>query len=71
MWRDIVRSMSPAERISKAMQLTEECRQEIKRGLREQNPEASERQIFLGMVRIVLGFELLDRAYGDEGIAAQ
>jgi hypothetical protein len=71
MWLDIVRSMSPAEGLSKAMQLTAEYLEQIKRGLREQNPEASERQIFLGMVRIVLGLELFDRAYGDEAIAAQ
>ncbi len=48
------------------MQLTQEYREEIKRGLREQDPKASEREVFLGMARIVLGFELFDRAYGDE-----
>jgi hypothetical protein len=71
MWMDIVSSLSPAEKIHKAMQLTEEYREEIRRGLREHNPKASECQILLGVARIVLGFELFDRAYGDEAIAAQ
>lgn len=63
---DLIRAMPPAERIRKAMSLSNTVRLLTKAHLRKQYPDASEREIFLRTAQITLGKELFARVYGAE-----
>ena len=71
-WRiciDICRQMTPSDKLAKTLELSQMYRNELKAGLRERYPQADEREIFLRCARILLGFELFERAYGEVSFA--
>ena len=61
----LVRAMSPAERLSRALELSEEVRRVAEAGLRLRYPRADEREITLRRARLELGRELFRKAYGE------
>lgn len=63
---DIQRRMTPAEKIRRVFELTAQQRRLTEAGLREKQPSASDREIFLRRVRLELGPDLFHRAYGNE-----
>ena len=60
------RKMAPAEKMPLAFEWSEIIRQFAEAGLRERNPHASEREIFLRYARQSLGEELFRKIYGNE-----
>jgi hypothetical protein len=60
-----VRRMSPAQRIQRALELSETVRSAAEAGLRERYPQAGHQEIFLRLARLVLDPELFRKAYGD------
>jgi hypothetical protein len=63
---DLYRQVSPAEKIRRAMSITKTCNLLAEAGLRRRYPEADDREIFLRRVRLTLGKELFQKAYGIE-----
>jgi hypothetical protein len=57
--------MPPAQKMQRALQLSETVRSAAEAGLRQQYPKAGDREIFLRLARLVLGPELFRKAYGD------
>jgi len=57
--------MSPAEKMKRALELSETVRSAAKAGLRQQYPNASEQEIFLRLADLVLGPELARKVYGE------
>lgn len=65
LWLDLMRGMTPGQRLARALDLSARVFSGIKSGLRQQYPKASEREIFLRAARIRLGPELFRAVYGD------
>jgi hypothetical protein len=65
-WLDLVRKMTPAERLQRAFELTEAARKLSEAEIREANPGASERELFLRFAQRQLGDEIFRKVYGDE-----
>jgi hypothetical protein len=63
---DLMRKMSPEEKLQRAFELSAAMRLARMAGLREAYPEASEREIFLRFARENLGAELYGKVYGKE-----
>src|SRR5579872_4363619 len=63
---DLLRKMSPGEKMQLAFEWSEIVRQFAEAGLREKYPEAGEREIFLRYARQSLGEELFRKVYGSE-----
>jgi hypothetical protein len=63
---DLMRKMSPAEKLQRALDLSWTVRLAAEAGLRQAYPYASEREIFLRSARQNLGAELFHRVYGEE-----
>lgn len=63
---DLVRRISPAERLQRTFELSEGIRLASEAGLRQAYPEAGEREIFLRSARRRLGSVLFHKVYGDE-----
>ena len=66
-WRvlmDLIRRLSPEERLQRAMDLSEAVRLAAEDALRRTHPGATERDIFLLAARQKLGNELCRRVYG-------
>jgi len=63
---ELLRKMSPGERMQLAFEWSEIVRQFAEGGLRKRYPDASEREIFLRYARQSLGEELFRKAYGWE-----
>jgi hypothetical protein len=67
-WRvflEIQRRMPPAEKMRRALELSESVRRAAEAGLRQHYPQAGEREIFLRRVRLELGRDLFRKAYGE------
>jgi hypothetical protein len=62
---DLVRKMPPAERLRRALELSEDVRRVAEAGLRLKYPRAGEREIALRRARLELGRELFRKAYGE------
>jgi len=62
---DLLRQMTPEQKLQRAFDLTRLMRSFAEAGLRERYPEASEREIFLRRVRQEWGPQLFRRVYGD------
>jgi hypothetical protein len=63
---DVIRQMTPEQRLERCLDLTESMRLNAEAGLREAFPKASEREIFLRAGKQRLGAELFHKVYGDE-----
>lgn len=67
-WREywqILRRMTPEEKLQRAFELTRLARNFAEAGLRERYPHANEREIFLRRVRQEWGAPLFGKVYGD------
>jgi len=62
---DLIRHMSPEERLRRCMELSEAMRLVAEAGLREAYPQADDREIFLRAACQKLGRELFREVYGD------
>jgi len=62
---DLIRQMSPEERLQRCLQFSATICAIGEAGLRERHPEATEREIFLLSARQKLGAELCRTVYGD------
>jgi hypothetical protein len=65
-WLDLVRKMTPAERLQRTLELSNTVRELAIAGIREQHPNASEREIFLLFAQRQLGDDLFQKVYGNE-----
>jgi hypothetical protein len=63
---DLVRKMTPAERLRRSLELSEDVRRIAEARLRLRYPHASDREITLRRGRLELGRELFRKVYGDE-----
>ncbi len=61
----LVRAMPPAERLRRALELSEEVRRVAEAGLRLRYPRADEREITLHRARLELGPDLFRKAYPE------
>jgi hypothetical protein len=67
-WRvylDIIRQMTPAQKMRRTLEWSAEIRLFAEAGLRERFPQADEREIFLRSARMRLGADLFRKVYGD------
>ena len=62
---NLLRKMTPEQRMQRVFELSEGMRQLRLAGLRQQYPDAGEREIFLRYARENLGQELFRKVYGD------
>lgn len=65
-WLELVRKMTPAERLQRALQYSQIVRELAKAGIREAHPNASEREVFLRFAQRQLGDNLFRKVYGTE-----
>jgi hypothetical protein len=65
-WLELVRKMTPAERLQRALDLSNTVRELAIAGIREQHPDASEREVFLLFAQRQLGDDLFRKVYGNE-----
>jgi hypothetical protein len=63
---DLLRRMTPEEKLRRVFEWSAVVRTFLEAGLREKYPEASDREIFLRSARARLGPELFHKAYGNE-----
>ena len=63
---ELMRRMSPEEKLQRAFELSAAMRRAKMAGLRQAYPEASEREIFLRFARENLAAELYGKVYGKE-----
>ncbi len=67
-WRtylELLRRMTPEQKLQRAFDLTRLVRSFAEAGLRERYPNATDREIFLRRVRQEWGPELFRKVYGD------
>jgi hypothetical protein len=62
---DLMRRMSPEEKLQRALELSSAMRCAREAGLRQAYPQAGEREIFLRLAREALGSELYCKVYGE------
>jgi hypothetical protein len=65
-WLEVVRKLTPAERLKRALDLSETVRSLAEAAMRQAHPTASDREIFLRMAQRQLGDELFRKVYGTE-----
>jgi hypothetical protein len=65
-WLELIRKMTPAERLQRAFEYSAFVRNLAESTLRREHPDASEREIFLRAARQRLGPDLFSRVYGNE-----
>jgi hypothetical protein len=63
---ELGRGMTGAERVAMVARLADEERAAICAGFRAQHPDYSDRQVFLALVRVLHGDELVRRAWPAE-----
>jgi hypothetical protein len=63
-----VRRMSPAQRMLRALELSDMVRGLAEQGVRQRFPQADEREVFLRVARLRLGDELFRKAYGEDAL---
>jgi hypothetical protein len=64
---DLMRKMSPEEKLQRALELSSAMRLAREAGLREAYPQAGDRELFLRLARETLGVELFRKVY-EEGL---
>jgi hypothetical protein len=62
---ELQRRTTPAERLQRALELSDLVRSFARAGIREAHPEASEREVFLMLAERSLGPELFHKVYGE------
>jgi hypothetical protein len=62
---DLMRKMSPEEKLQRAIELTAAIRNLGEAGIREAHPGASEREVFLRVAQRQLG-DQFQKVFGDE-----
>ena len=62
---NLLRKLTPSQRMQQVFEWSEVIRQFHLAGLRERHPDADEREIFLRAARINLGEELFCKVYGS------
>jgi hypothetical protein len=62
---DLMRKMSPEEKLQRTLELSSAMRLAREAGLREAYPQAGDREIFLRLARETLGVELYRKVYGE------
>ena len=65
-WLDLVRKMSPAERLQRTFECSAFVRNLGEAGIRQAHPGACDREVFLRVAQRQLGDELFRKAYGSE-----
>jgi len=60
---EVLRKMSPSERLRRACSLTESVRRLLAQGVRTRHPDYSEEQIRLAVIRLILPDHLFAVAY--------
>jgi hypothetical protein len=63
---DLIRQMTPEERLTRAIQFSATVRAFAESGIRSRHPHATEREIFLIAARQRLGDDLFLKVYSDE-----
>jgi hypothetical protein len=63
---DLIRKMSPEERLERCFELCEFAEAFAEAGLRQRYPKAGDREIFLRLAHRKLGRELYNKVYGAE-----
>jgi len=63
---DLIRKMTPEERLARAIEYSAFVRAFAESGIRTRYPNASEREVFLRCARHRLGVELFRKVYGNE-----
>jgi len=59
------RAMSPGEKLSRALKASAFVLAATRAGLKQQYPDADDREIFLRLTRMRLGSDLFGRVYGN------
>lgn len=62
---DVLRRMSPGEKLQHALELSSFVRAFAEAGMRQRHPHSDERELFLRMARQNLGAELFRKVYGE------
>ena len=65
-WLNLVRRLSPEERLQRAFEYSALVRELAESTIRQKYPHASEREIFLRAARQRLGADLFEKVYGRE-----
>lgn len=65
-WLDLIRKMTPAERLRRTFEFSEVVRGFGEAGIRRANPGAGEREVFLRVAQRHLGNKLFLKVYGGE-----
>jgi hypothetical protein len=65
---EVQRRMPPAEKMRRALELSAGLRCAAEAALRERYPHADGHEIFLRRVRLTLGRELFEKAYGKAAL---
>ncbi|HTJ46694.1 MAG TPA: hypothetical protein VL463_31525 [Kofleriaceae bacterium] len=68
--RAVFRRMSAADRVAQAFVLSEAAREMARDGIRARHPEYSAEEIELALRRLVLGDDLVRRAWPDRPLVA-
>jgi hypothetical protein len=63
---DLMRKMSPEEKLQRTFEFSAMVRSFGEAGLRQRHPQASDREIFLRAARLNLGADLYAKVYGAE-----
>jgi hypothetical protein len=63
---DLVRKMTPAEKLRRAIELTSAVRKAGEAGIRQAHPGADEREVFLRVAQRQLGLDLFREVFGGE-----
>jgi hypothetical protein len=63
---DLMRKMSPEEKLQRTFEFSAMVRRFGEAGLRQRYPQAGDREIFLRAARLNLGAELYNKVYGAE-----
>ncbi len=66
MYLEIQRRLTPAEKFAQVLEFSSMALSAAEQAMRRQHPNASDREIFLRLVRRRLGSDLFKRVYGDE-----
>ena len=61
---EVFRRMSPGARLEQGMRLSEEARDLLADGVRARRPDLSDPQVRLAVIRLWLGPDLFERAFG-------
>jgi len=65
---EILRRLSPEQRLRQAFELTELARAISAAGVRARHPDYTEHQVHMAVIRLTLGDELFHRVYPDEDV---